>query len=70
MDIAATQASFLSTRRGKLTLLLLCLAGFLDCIDTTIVNVALPSIRGHLQVSMQSLRWIVSAYLLTYGGCS
>jgi len=68
MDVAATHASFLSTRRGKLTLLLLCLAGFLDCIDTTIVNVALPSIRDHLHVSMQSLQWTVSAYLLTYGG--
>jgi EmrB/QacA subfamily drug resistance transporter len=68
MHAAATDPSFLSTRRGKLTLALLCMAGFLDFIDTTIVNVALPSIRDHLQVSMQSLQWTVSAYLLTYGG--
>jgi len=58
----------LATRRGKLTLALVCLAGFLDFIDTTIVNVALPSIRDHLHFSVQTLQWTVSGYLLTYGG--
>src|SRR5499427_4284291 len=58
----------LATRRGKLILALVCLAGFLDVIDTTIVNVALPSIRQHLGFSEQSLQWVVSGYLLTYGG--
>jgi EmrB/QacA subfamily drug resistance transporter len=67
MHSSASQ-SFLSTRRGKVTLALVCLAGFLDFIDTTIVNVALPSIRDHLHFSVQSLQWTVSAYLLTYGG--
>ena len=61
-------SSFLATGRGKLTLALVCLAGFLDVIDTTIVNIALPSIRDHLQFSVQSLQWTVSGYLLTYGG--
>jgi EmrB/QacA subfamily drug resistance transporter len=64
----ATTSSFLATRRGKVTLALLCLAGFLDVIDTTIVNVALPSIKGPLHFSVQSLQWTVSGYLLTYGG--
>ena len=59
---------FLSTSRGKLTLALLCLAGFLDFVDTTIVNVALPSIKGPLHFSVQNLQWTVSGYLLTYGG--
>jgi EmrB/QacA subfamily drug resistance transporter len=68
MGTPTTSTSFLSTRRGKLTLALVCLAGFLDFIDTTIVNVALPSIRQHLGFSEQSLQWIVSGYLLTYGG--
>ena len=39
------QASFLATRQGKLTLALLCAVGFLDFVDASIVNVALPSIR-------------------------
>jgi EmrB/QacA subfamily drug resistance transporter len=68
MPSSSTQTSFLSTRRGRLTLALVCLAGFLDFIDTTIVNVALPSIRQHLGFSEQSLQWVVSGYLLTYGG--
>jgi EmrB/QacA subfamily drug resistance transporter len=60
--------TLLATRRGRLVLLLVCAAGFLDFVDTTIVNVALPSIRSHLQFSVQSLQWVVSGYLLTYGG--
>jgi EmrB/QacA subfamily drug resistance transporter len=68
MPTPTANTSFLSTRRGKLTLALVCLAGFLDFIDTTIVNVALPSIRQHLGFSAQSLQWVVSGYLLTYGG--
>src|ERR687885_1006505 len=60
--------SFLSTRQGKLTLAFLCMVGFLDFVDASIVNVALPSIRRDLHFSVQSLQWVLSAYLLTYGG--
>ena len=37
-------------------------------LDTTIVNVALPSIRADLGFSQTSLAWVVNAYLLTFGG--
>jgi len=37
-------------------------------LDTTIVNVALPSIRGSLHFSQTSLAWVVNAYMLTFGG--
>ena len=60
--------SALTTRRGKLILALLCAVAFLDFIDASIVNVALPSIRDDLHVSVQGLQWIPSGYLLTYGG--
>src|SRR5947209_13093391 len=60
--------SFLTTRRGKLTLAFLCMVGFLDFVDASIVNVALPSIRRDLHFSVQSLQWVISGYLLTYGG--
>jgi EmrB/QacA subfamily drug resistance transporter len=71
--MAATPAtsappSFLGTRRGKLILLLLCAVGFIDLLDASIVNIALPEIRAHLGFSVQSLQWVASAYLLTYGG--
>ncbi|MBS0432080.1 MAG: DHA2 family efflux MFS transporter permease subunit [Proteobacteria bacterium] len=38
-------------------------------LDTTIVNVALPSIRTDLRFSETGLVWVVNAYLLTFGGC-
>src|SRR5919205_2626015 len=62
------QKSFLATRQGKLTLAFLCMVGFLDFVDASIVNVALPTIRRDLHFSVQSLQWVLSAYLLTYGG--
>jgi EmrB/QacA subfamily drug resistance transporter len=37
-------------------------------LDTTIVNVALPSIREDLKFSETSLVWVVNAYMLTFGG--
>jgi hypothetical protein len=43
--------SLLATRRGKLLLLLLCAVQFLDVVDSSIMNVALPSIRRDLGFS-------------------
>src|SRR5579871_2316608 len=68
MTASSTHRSFLSTRRGKLTLAFLGAVGFLDFVDASIVNVALPTIRDHLHFSVQSLQWVLSGYLLTYGG--
>ena len=68
MAPAAPQPSFLATRRGKLTLALLSAVAFLDFIDASIVNLALPSIRRDLDFSVQGLQWVLSGYLLTYGG--
>jgi EmrB/QacA subfamily drug resistance transporter len=68
MASATAQPSFLATRRGKLTLALLAAVAFLDFVDASIVNVALPSIRRDLGFSEQGLQWVPSAYLLTYGG--
>src|SRR6202048_1918719 len=68
MSSSAPPHSFLATRRGKLTLALLCAVAFLDFVDASIVNVALPSIRRDLHFSVQSLVWVPSGYLLTYGG--
>src|SRR5256714_1895432 len=68
MASETAQPSFLATRRGKLTLALLAAVAFLDFVDASIVNVALPSIRRDLGFSEQDLQWVPSAYLLTYGG--
>jgi len=60
--------STLAAARGKLTLAMLCAVAFLDFVDTSIVNVALPSIRHDLHFSVQNLQWVLSGYLVTYGG--
>ena len=65
--MTARPASLLATRRGKL-LLLLCAVQFLNVVDSSIMNVALPSIRRDLGFSAQDLQWVLSGYLLTYGG--
>jgi len=46
----------------------LCLGVVMIVLDTTIVNVALPSIRDDLGFSETSLVWVVNAYMLTFGG--
>ena len=50
------------------TLLVLSGAIFLDALDVSMVGVALPSIREELGMSTTSLQWVVSAYVLGYGG--
>jgi EmrB/QacA subfamily drug resistance transporter len=49
-------------------LALLCGAFFMVILDANIVAVALPSVRADLGLSEQSLQWVLSAYLLSYGG--
>jgi MFS family permease len=68
MTSETVHPSFLGTRRGKLTLALLCAVALLDFIDASIVNIALPDIRADLHFSVQGLQWVLSGYLLTYGG--
>lgn len=54
--------------RRWLALFVLCLGMLMIVLDTTIVNVALPSIRSDLGFSESSLAWVVNAYLITFGG--
>ncbi|WP_205473052.1 MFS transporter [Nocardioides sp. SYSU D00038] len=60
--------SDLHSRRGRLVLALVCAVAFLDFVDATIVNVALPAVRDDLDIPLQQLQWVPSGYLLTYGG--
>ncbi len=49
-------------------LYVLCAGVLMIVLDTTIVNVALPSIRNDLGFTETSLVWVVNAYMLTFGG--
>jgi EmrB/QacA subfamily drug resistance transporter len=54
--------------RLRATVAILCGALFLDAMDVSSVNVALPTIGAHLGMSASSLQWVVSGYVLGYGG--
>ena len=58
----------LSTRTRWLALVILCVGDLMIVVDTTVVNVALPSIRRDLGFSQTTLAWVVNAYMLTFGG--
>src|ERR671925_834671 len=49
-------------------LVVLCGVLFLDGLDVSMVGVALPSIRADLGLSTSQLQWVVSGYVLGYGG--
>jgi MFS family permease len=53
--------------RRWLALAVLMVGGFMDLLDTTIVNVAVPSIQHHLHATSSGVEWIIAAYSLAYG---
>jgi EmrB/QacA subfamily drug resistance transporter len=70
----STIASPLDTETDRLsarawgTLIVLCGALFLDALDVSMMGVTLPSIRADLHISTSALQWVVSGYVLGYGG--
>jgi EmrB/QacA subfamily drug resistance transporter len=58
----------LDSRKRWWALIVLCLGVLMIVLDSTIVNVALPSIREDLRFTETSLVWVVNAYMLTFGG--
>src|SRR6201997_3262744 len=54
-------------RRRWMSLVVVCLAQLMIVLDTTIVNVALPSIQRDLGFSQGNLTWVINAFLVTFG---
>jgi MFS family permease len=54
--------------RKSLALFVLCLASFIAVVDTTIVSIALPSMRRELGFTGADAGWILNGYALTFGG--
>src|SRR5882757_5933333 len=54
--------------RAIALLAVLCAAFFLDALDVSMVNVTLPSIGRALGLSTGTLQWVVSGYVLGFGG--
>ena len=56
-----------SSRRRWIALVVVCLAMLMNALDSSIVNVALPSIQRSLHFSQANLTWVVDAYLIAFG---
>jgi EmrB/QacA subfamily drug resistance transporter len=54
--------------RREWSLALLCLASFVAVVDTTILSVALPSVRRAMGFSPGGVQWVLNAYALVFGG--
>jgi EmrB/QacA subfamily drug resistance transporter len=55
-------------RHKQLSLMVLCAAVFLDSLDTSLIGVSLPRIQTDLSMSASTLQWLVSGYVVAYGG--
>jgi EmrB/QacA subfamily drug resistance transporter len=62
------EGSSVASKRGLAILILLSLVQFMDVLDASILNIALPSIKDDLGFSQQSLQWVINGYILAYGG--
>ena len=56
-----------SDRTRWIALFVVCLGQLMIVLDTTIVNVALPSIQRDLHFSQSNLTWVIDGYLITFG---
>ena len=54
-------------RRRWIALVVVCLAMFMNALDGSIVNVALPDIQRSLHFTQSGLTWVVDAYLISFG---
>ncbi len=54
------------TANPWLVLLVLCLGFFMILLDTTIVNIAIPSMIDALGASLDQILWVLNAYILVY----
>src|SRR6202453_471197 len=61
------ESSAAGDRRRWIALVVVCLAMFMNALDGSIVNVALPNIQKSLGFSQSNLTWVVDAYLISFG---
>src|SRR6478672_5807020 len=62
----ASAGSGVTGRARTIALLIVLLAFFMDLLDTTIVNVAIPSIQKDLGASYSAIQWIIAGYALAF----
>ena len=67
-EVAAPADGDRSAAKRWLALAALAVAQFMVFLDETVVNVALPSIKNDLGFTQATLAWVVSAYIVVFGG--
>src|ERR1700691_3971363 len=67
MSISSTLSSGTTNRTRWIALIVVCLAMFMNALDSSIVNVALPAIQRDLHFTQAGLTWVVDAFLITFG---
>jgi len=67
--MTATRSATTTEDRARwVALVVLCVGMLMIILDSTVVNVALPSIQRDLGFSQSNLAWVINAYLITFGG--
>jgi len=70
MAPSASPASIDAPRSDRVrwwALVVVCLAMFMNALDSSIVNVALPDIQKELHFTASGLTWVVTAFLISFG---
>jgi MFS family permease len=67
MSNSITAPSGTTDTRRWIALIVVCMAMLMSALDSSIVNVALPSIQRQLHFSQSNLTWVVDAYLIAFG---
>lgn len=67
-DISTRSGTTGNRARAGLTLAVILTAQLMLVLDSTIINVALPVIRGQFGFSPSALSWVLNAYTLAFGG--
>jgi len=63
---AHTSASLFTDKQKKIALVVVAAAFIMDLLDSTIVNIGIPSIQSNLGASFASIQWLVAGYLLAF----
>lgn len=66
MQSARQHASTFTKKQRKIALLIVALAFVMDLLDSTIVNVAIPSIQANLHATYATIQWLIAGYSLTF----
>jgi EmrB/QacA subfamily drug resistance transporter len=67
-SLSTTSTASSNDRRLRLALLVIATAQLMLVLDDTIANIALPSIQRELNVAAAILPWVITAYVLAFGG--